>query len=232
MKSNHGQFLLSLLLIFVLISCVDISTTNVPVVDYKTQANFVNLAIGLGTADVQVDGQPIGSAAFAGEVPAAAQYATISSGSRVLRFKYSGGTAPADTVRMAFNTDQKGRVFMVGDATAPRSYVFVSERATYETPGVPDNVLLRAFHASPDVGSVDIIARTGAKDSTIVTGLAYSKASGYFQFRAATSYTFTVISGMDTLFKNISFSVSAGKRYTAAIYDKRASIKQKLFTDD
>lgn len=218
-------------LTFAVWSCVDVNNTNISVVDYKTQANFVNLAIGLGTAEVRLDGQSIGSADFAGEIPGSSQYVAVSSGSRVLRIKYSGGTAPADTVTFTFATDLKGRVFMNGDVTA-RSYVFASERAIYQASGLSDTVLLRTFHASPDVGNISIVATSGGKDSTIISGLAYAKGSGYFKFPATSSYTFTVISGTDTLFKNISFAVAAGKRYTAAIYDIRASIKQKLFTDD
>jgi len=207
-----------------LVSCVDINKTNIPPgIDYRTMARFAHFAVGVGAANITLDETAVGSVNFGAETA----YGDYPAGTRVMKVTYS---AARDTVKKAFETDRKVTVFIVGDATA-RDYIVANERYIFAAKGVKDSALVRVFNASPDAGNVNLTAVAGTTTASLASNLAFKKASAYAKVVAGT-YQLTAVAGSDTLFKNVSQAFAALQRYTIAVYDQKASIKQKVLVDD
>lgn len=204
--------------------CVEIDSPNFSTKDYRSLVRFTNLAVGVGTAtNIRIDSDTYGSVNFAEAGP----YKDIPSGQRYISISYGGVT---DTMRKTFETDRKGTLFMVGTASE-REYLFLNERYVFESPGAADGALVRFFHASPDVGNVTVSTSVAGRTEQLVTGLGHKKDTGYLKL-SPLNYTLSVISGADTLLRNISYQFASNKRYTLVIYDLKSSIKQKRFEDD
>lgn len=203
---------------------MDLDTTNIPTKDYRSYVRFANLAVPLGPAtSIQIDTDAYGSV-NAGE---AGSYRNIQSGVRRLIVVYG---LTADSLLKNFETERKATVFALGDSSL-REYLVFNERYIYEPPGAADGALLRVVHASPNVGALQVKATLTGTTTTVTSGLAYKQASAYSKLNAVT-YSFTITSGTDTLFVNVGYQFDVSKRYTLAVFDRRASIQQRRFEDD
>ena len=225
MESTSKQTLPVLLLLLFLPGCVDLDTTNIDTKDYRSQVRFANLAVGVGDAtSIRIDGEAYGSVAFA----EAGAYKDIPAGSRSLSIVFS--QIPETTYTKVFETDRKGTMFIVGSGPTVE-HLFAIERYLFEAPGVSDGALVRVFHASPDVGSLRVAGSASGSPDYLTTGLPYKSATGYAKV-APSSYIFTLTSGADTLFKNVTYQFASNKRYTLTLFNRKAVLQQKLFVDD
>lgn len=230
MKSKRQFTLLLLFLIWSVSSlchfaCVDINTTNISPKDYRSQVRFANLAPDVGSAtSIRIDGEAYGSLAF-GE---GGSYKDISAGFRKLSIAFSQVAETSYT--KIFETDRKGTMFIVGGGS-PVEQLFATERYIFEAPGVSDGALVRVFHASPDAGTLRVTVKANGPPLALASGLGYKNATAYLKL-IALSDTLTAISGTDTLVKNVVYQFASNKRYTIAVYDRKKSIKHKIFVDD
>ncbi|MDI6767691.1 MAG: hypothetical protein QME52_12790 [Bacteroidota bacterium] len=222
--------LLLLILILSFTGCVDTGVQNIPEkINFTSMLNIVNTAKDEGNAVVTFDGQSFGTVAFGYDFPAGS-YTQMPAGTRKMIVNFASGKK--DTIMQPLPTDSKARIFIL-KVDAATIYAYLHERYTYEIAGQDGKALVRFFHASPDAGDGKILMSVtgGVQDSVMVSTLVFGKSSpGYFSLTAGSTYNFKLIFGTDTL--KVTPVLSAKKRYTHLVYDVKASLKQKLLTDD
>ncbi|MDW8108094.1 MAG: hypothetical protein RMJ81_00385 [Candidatus Kryptonium sp.] len=235
----HYKFLAFLLIFsFVIVvfnSCVDTSVQNITTIDYKSQVQFVNLAIGVGGISIKVDGESFGTVAFSEQMPS---YREVPSGAKKVVVDYENPRIPNDTFSIVFDTERKMRVFIIGDTTT-RTFVKADERYIWQTKDSKegshlfpaDTFQVRVFHGVRGGRSVDSVrVRVGTRDTTIAFPLAYSRVSSYIKFRVVgVPYTFIARSGRDSL-TSVVINPEAKRRYTVILYD--SPMKSKALIDD
>lgn len=237
----HYKFLAFLLIFsFVIVvfnSCVDTSVQNITPIDYKSQVQFVNLAIGVGGVDIKVDGESFGKVAFGEQM---ASYREVSSGAKKVVLDYDAAGVPNDTFSIVFDTERKMKIFIIGDATT-RTFVRADERYIWQTKDSKegshlfpaDTFQVRIFHGARGGRSVDNIRiKFGNVDAGIAftTPLAYGMISSYFKFKVAgVPYTFIARSGADSL-TSVVITPEVKRRYTVVLYD--SPMKSKALIDD
>jgi len=223
--------LLLLILILSFTGCVDTGVQNIPEnINFTSMLNIVNTAKDEGNAVVTFDGQSFGTVAFGSDFPAGS-YTQMPAGTRKMIVNFASGKK--DTIIQPLPTDSKARIFILKVDAVTRNYTYIHERYTYEIAGQDGKALLRFFHASPDAGNGKILMSVtgGVQDSVLVSTLVFGKSSpGYFSLTAGTTYNFKLIFGTDTL--KVTPALSAKRRYTHLVYDVKASLQQKLLTDD
>ncbi|MBE0539520.1 MAG: DUF4397 domain-containing protein [Ignavibacterium sp.] len=228
---------LSICTVVFIAGCVDTSVQSLPTsIDYSSQIKVVNLVSGAGTATLTLNGQSLGTAEFGGEAPSQATFLTIPSGSKVLNASFASTT---ENYQFAAATDYKLRVFLVGTA-AVNEIVVGYQRYIWQTPGsVNGNALFPAdtgqvafFNGSPDavLNSVTISGTTDTSTVEFDSPLGMGESASYMKLKAG-SYSFDVLYN-DSLHTTFNYDLSAKGRYTAAIYDVAASIKNAVFVDD
>ena len=234
---NGGALLLSVLLSFIFISCVDVNKSVIGPVDYFSSAKFVNLANVSGASmNVAVDGSSVATISYGG----ASAYHELSSGSRVFAFSY-GGSLRTDTLRQALTSELKYTVFSIYDAAAgdkSPSYVFVTERYTYEAPSPTNAALVRFLNLSSDTSA----AISGGLEATLSYGGKDSSFSGII-FKTGTSYDtittskfpvkFTVIDANgSTLLDHVDSKIQSVGRYSIVVYGPGSNFQNKVLKED
>ncbi len=248
------------LLAFV-VGCVDTAVQPIPTsIDYRSQISVVNLTVGTGTAAVSVYGAKAGvvngdslvnnidysSALLSGSltlgaIAPTAAYQDVPAGSKAIVVSYT--SAAKDTFKLTTDTDYKMRLFIIGDNSAGgRSVVKSTERYIFQTPGSSSGAKLfpdgygwvRFFNGSPDVGTVgDVVVKGGKLDTTFSVSAGFGKGSAsYLKLASGTAYSFTVRSSAKDTLTTFSQTPASKGRYTAIIYDAKASLKNKVLTDD
>jgi len=220
--------------------CVDTSVQPIPnSIDYSSQIKVVNLVSGAGTATLTLNGQSLGSADFGSEVPGSqSNFLTVPAGSKTLSASFA--SAANKDFQFAASTDYKLRVFLVGTA-AISDLATIYQRYIWQTPGSDNGKALFPadtgqivfFNGSPDaiLNSVTIVTTTN--DTTTIefdSPLEMGDGTSYLKLKSG-NYSFNVLYN-DSLHTTFDYDLVAKGRYTAAIYDTEASIKNAVFVDD
>lgn len=242
-----------------IVGCVDTSVQPIPKsIDYRSQISVVNLTVGTGTATVNVygakpsvagdgslaDNIDYSSAILTGSLTlgsvAPATYQDVPAGAKAIIVTYT--SAAKDTFKLTTDTDYKMRLFIVGDNSAGgRTLVKSAERTIFQAPGssggaslFPDGYgWVKFFNGSPDVGTVgDVVVKGGKLDTTFAFNAGFAKGSDYLKLASGTAYTFTVRSDAKDTLTTFSQTPASKGRYTTVIYDVKASLKNKVLTDD
>ena len=137
MRFKVTTVILSVLVLSVwLISCVDVPTNGPDVPDFRSSFRFFSAAEDLGSVDVSVDGQSIGSLSFMGEIA----HQDFPSGSRVV-------TLGSEELRVPMTFDEKATivVFPLLTADPERRFQKVTERRTFESAQTESARILRDY---------------------------------------------------------------------------------------
>jgi len=233
-------YVIGISLVLFMFGCVDTNVQNVPSsIDYHSQVKFVNLIDSVGTATISVNGNSMGSAAFTKSLPAnGSSYLDVQSGDKVIIVKYT--SAPADTFRIAFETERTQSIYFTGTKSGSRQITSLTERYTWQAKnskdGAPlypaDTASVLFFNGASDAGSVNITIKGGSLDTTLAKAAVYGGNLPFFKLKAG-SYTFTFTNATkDTLSTLSNAVVSSSNRYNAAIFGVKGNYQSKLFTDD
>ncbi len=246
------------LLAFV-VGCVDTAVQPIPTsINYYSDINVVNLAVGTGSAtigvyDAVVDPDSLainvlttkinyssavlsGTAAMGATLPASS-YQQVPAGGKGIIVSYA--SAPTDTFKLSTDSDYKMRLYIVGDNTAGgRQMVKSTERYIWQTPGSTEGATLfpagsgwlNFFNGSPD-GDVSVDIQDAATDSSLdAVDVTLFKTSGYLQVPSGKTYNVIVTAG--TTVDTVAITPGSQKRYTTLIYDTAANLKLAVLTDD
>ncbi len=215
--------------------CVDTDVNPIPPsIDYQSQMKVVNLVQGAGTATLTLNSQSLGTADFGGETPnSASAFLTIPSGSKTMNASFT--TATSQSYQFAATTEYKMRVFLVGTAADNNAFVQY-QRYIWQTKDSPNGTKLfpadtgwvAFFNGSPDA-TISTVEVNG--EDIHLSPLETGSGSPYVKLPAGT-HTFDVYYNDDADHITFDITVASKGRYTAAIYDVAASIKNAVFVDD
>jgi hypothetical protein len=163
--------LLSIVLTFYIIGCVETDNPAISTVDQRTNVKFVNLSNLGASMNVNVDGNSVAAVSYG----AASSYLDLAAGTRTFVFAYSTKT---DTVQRALDPNAKFSVFCVyeplnGDLV--RTYYFSMERQTYSgtVTYIPQKVLVRFLNLTNDTAATNVnvvLSDTSDHTATIPSG--------------------------------------------------------------
>jgi hypothetical protein len=237
MRIPYKTKLLMSMGIFVVVfitGCVDTSVQSIPSsIDYSSQIKIVNLVSGAGTATVTLNGQSLGTVDFGSEIPGSqVAFLTIPAGNKTLNAVFATDTSD---YLFAAATDYKLRVFLVG--TSASNELFTQyQRYIWQTPGSANGSALfpadtgqvAFFNGSPDavINGVTI----GDTSITFDSPLAMGDGTSYHKLKTG-SFAVDVLYN-DSLHVTFNYTLESKGRYTVAIYDAAASIKNAVFVDD
>lgn len=230
-------FLFGMALTLTIVSCVDTSVQPIPsTIDYRSEVKVVNFAQGVSSADftmLNADGSKIqfGAIPFGNE-DNASSFVDVPAGSKSLSFN-------SEEFKFSADVDKKIRIFVIGPSSE-RSVVKFTQRYIFQTKDdAAKNGLYRADTAAIAFfnGSVDaVISGIQAVSSTVDTTFEFSPSleigdAANYSYLKAGNFTMNVLSG-DSTISVIQVNLEPQKRYTAAVYDTQASLKNKVFIDD
>lgn len=223
------------------VSCVDTGVQPIPSsFDFQSQVAIVNLADGINTADFTLTTHSGENISF-GAIPFGEQnsegFKNVPAGSKTLSFN-------SESFKLNTEVDKKMRLFAVGSSTE-RSVVKFTERYTFQTKDDPSNNFLYrndtaavAFaNGSTDLVITGIHAVSGTDTTALELSLELGDISGY-QYLKAGNYSLDIFTNNssgdgDTLISTFQAGNLAAKgRYTAVVFDKKVSLKSKVFVDD
>lgn len=247
------------LLAFV-VGCVDTAVQPIPTsIDYTSDVNIVNLAVGTGVATIKVYKAVVDQNALAqdtlrtkidyssaiingtadlGSTLPASSYQEIPSGGLAVVASYANSAAAADTFFLSADAQYKARYFIVGDtSSAGRQLIKADERYTWQTPGSTDGAQLfpsntggvRVVNGSPD-GTVSIDIQDGSGNSLDKADVDFSSAAGYYELPSGKNYNLIVTAGSTV--DTTAITPGSQKRYTAIVYNYAANLQVKVLTDD
>ena len=163
--------LLSIVLTFYIIGCVNTDNPAISTVDQRTNVKFVNLSNLGASMNVNVDGNSVAAVSYG----AASSYLDLAAGTRTFVFAY--GTK-SDTMQRALDPNAKFSIFSVyeplnGDLV--RTYYFSMERQTYSgsVTYVPQKVLVRFLNLTNDTAATNVnvvLSDTSDHIATLATG--------------------------------------------------------------
>lgn len=215
--------------------CVDTDVNPIPPsIDYQSQMKVVNLVQGAGTATLTLNSQPLGTVDFGSETPGSTSaFLTIPSGSKTVNASFTSATD--QSYKFAATTEYKMRVFLVGTA-ADNNAVVQLQRYIWQTKDSqngaklfpPDTGWVAFFNGSPDA-TISTVEVNG--EDTHLDPLATGSGSSYVKLPAGT-HTFDVYYNDNANHITFDIAVASKGRYTAAVYDSSASIKNAVFIDD
>lgn len=215
--------------------CVDTDVNPIPPsIDYQSQMKVVNLVQGAGTATLTLNSQSLGTADFGGETPnSSSAFLTISSGSKTMDASFTSATN--QNYRFAATTEYKMRVFLVGTTAGSNAFV-QHQRYIWQTKDSQNGAALfpadtgwvAFFNGSPDA-TISTVEVNG--EDIHLSPLETGSGSPYVKLPAGT-HTFDVYYNDDADHITFDITVASKGRYTAAIYDVAASIKNAVFVDD
>ncbi len=227
-------------LAFFIVGCVDTSVQPIPSsFNFRSEVALVNFAEGVGAADFSMstaNGETI-SFGTLGFGEASSAFLDVPAGSKTLKFN-------SESYKFNTEIDKKIRLFVVG-TSADRKVVKFTQRYTFQTADDPSNNFLypenMAGIALANGSSDAVVTKIHAVSSDVDTmislpsPLELGDIASYRYLKAGT-YTLEIIaegSAGDTVITSFQTpSLSSKGRYTAAIYDVKASLKNKVFTDD
>lgn len=176
----------------------------------EAQVRVAHLASDAPNVDVYVDGQPVDALL---NVPygTVSSYLPLPAGSHQVTVYPAGDTSTPvidTTVDLAAGAAYTiGAVGLVSDGSLA-AQVYEDDL----TPPATGNGKVRAVHAVPDAGPVDVVTATG---TALVTGLEYPNASPYAEVPAG-SYTINVnAAGTDQTLISADAAVESGVNYSA-----------------
>lgn len=231
----------SICTIIFIAGCVDTSVQTIPnSVNYSSQIKIVNLVSGAGTATLTLNGQALGSVDFGNEIPGAtSDFLTIPSGSKTLSATFAG--AAAKSYKFAATTDYRIRIFLFGTGasndlfSSSQRYIWQTKNSSGAGDLFPaDTGQVAFFNGSPDakLNSFKAVETSGTDtiSGSFGGGLETGKMDPYRKFKAGT-YAFNVLYN-DSLHATFNHTLGAKSRYTAALYDAAATLKNSVLTDD
>jgi hypothetical protein len=185
--------LLSIVLTFYIIGCVETDNPAISTVDQRTNVKFVNLSNLGASMNVNVDGNSVAAINYG----AASSYLDLAAGTRTFVFAY--GTK-SDTVQRALDPNAKFSVFSVyeplnGDLV--RTYYFSMERQTYSgsVTYVPGAVLVRFLNLTNDTTTTNakfIVSDTVTATHDSLTTITNGGNSVYIQMSLSASPNFVI----------------------------------------
>ena len=241
-KNSYIRILLTfgMSLAFLMVGCVDTSVQPIPTtLNYRSQVKIVNLAPDVASADFSMTthaGETISFGTIAYGDESAGAFKDVPAGSKELQFN-------SESLKVNTEVDKKMRLFVVGANSTDRNIIKVNQRYTFQTKDDPTNSsLYRADTAaiafangSSDLAITKIQAVSADADTTLAIALGYGNVANH-QYIKAGDYTINIISktaaGNDTVMTSFQATLAAKGRYTAVVYDNKASLKNKVFTDD
>ncbi len=235
---NKLWIIVGISLLFFLAGCVDTGVQVIPsTIDYTSQVKIVNLAAGMGSANVTMktkNGNTItfNAIAFGDE----SAVTTVPAGSKTLSVTYSGGGSD-NNLPVVTETDYKMRLYLVGDANG-RTLVKGVSRYIFQT-SADTNIYKKGiaqisfFNGSPNYNLSAVAAVLGSDTTDLgIAALASGEGSRSFTELTPGNYTFILTSGDDGSTSTITANLSEKARYILVAYDNKSSLKTKILTDD
>ena len=206
--------------------CVDTSVQTIPdKIIYHSQLQFTNLVSGAGTATLTLNSQSIGDVAYGEE----SSNLTVQSGSKTLSVSYE--SAAQQDYLFAADVDYKYRVFIIGTASSS-SVVKNAERYIFATPQViADSALVTFFDGSP-LDTIISTSITGPQTGDAGTIAVLGDFSSTATFAPGDYSIAITVVNVDTLTQSFNYTLAAGHKYTAVVYDTLSALKFNVFTDD
>lgn len=219
--------LLSMIVFLVGFSCIELDSPNMSTQDYKSEVRFVNLS-NIGSANVQLDNISFGSLSSGN----ASDYKEIDSGSRTLVVGFPETDGSQDTtIRMVFETEKKGTVFVLGDTTGTK-YVKAVERYTFDAPEDmnldwthPDLAIVRVLNGLLDYETLTISV-VGEDEAFSEEDLSFGDRSSYHTVIPGDYAVSVDTSGVILLSDTLTFATD--NRFTVAVYNSLI----KIFIED
>lgn len=242
-KKSYIQILLILgmTLTLLLAGCVDTSVQPIPSsFNFRSEVSLVNFAEGVNSAEFTMssaNGETVSFNTVAyGE--ASSSFLDVPAGSKTLMFN-------SESYKFNTEIDKKIRLFVVG-TSADRKVVKFTQRYTFQTKSDPTSSSLYPegmaglafFNGSSDA----VVTKVHAVSADVDTMIAYASPletgdfSNYKYLKAGT-FTIDVIAdnglAEDTVITSFQTQgLSSKGKYTAAIYDVKTNLKNKVLTDD
>ncbi|HOV99112.1 MAG TPA: hypothetical protein PK595_06030 [Bacteroidota bacterium] len=218
---------LSVLAVFVFVSCVDVDNPNVSTVDLRTLTKFVYLSSGSDNLQISVDGSVAATLPAAGE----SEFLSLPAGNRKLKFQYNGN-ASVDTPTVSFPQDVKGMFicnYEPGSGMTKLDYQFIRSHTTYDgnVQYVPDKALVRFVNYSDVNAKMQLVAGAVTKSTGTVQ---YGNASAYDTVSVAPQYTIVDATTNSTLAQG-TVGTSQG-RYTVVLFGSGSSKAAKVIKED
>jgi len=237
---NKLLVIVSISLLFFLAGCVDTGVQVIPsTIDFTSQVKIINLAAGMGTANVSLktaSGKtiPFSAIAFGSKSPLTA----VPSGSAKLYVTYT--TGGPDTIQVLAQTYYKMNFFIVsadgkkGSVVANLSrYIQSAGDTSIYKKGVAQ---VSFFNGSPDGSLTSVSSVLGSDTSAIAleSSLAMGEGSSTFVGLKPGNYKFILTASDGTTDSQtiVTANLTEKNRYTVIVYDKMSSIKSTILTDD
>lgn len=218
----------SVLAVFFLVSCVDVDNPNVTTVDLRTLTKFVYLNSSSDVLTITLDGTQVAQLSTEGETT----YLSIPSGSRKVRFDYSGGTKN-DTTVVPFPQDAKVVFYCVSEPAAGDTtlvYQIVQSHTTYDgsVQYAYGKTMVRFVNLSKI--SSRFTLQNGTVSKTTAT-LSFGKVTAYDTVDVAPQFFAVNTATSDTVVANTQIGTTEG-RYSVVLFGSGSSIKAKVIKED
>jgi len=225
---------LALSAVLVMSGCVDVNQPNVGTMDFRSLARLVNLAKGTSMS-VTIDGTSIVSALAYGN---ASNYFDLPAGYRKFVFSYGG---IVDSVSQSLASEWKYSIFSIYDPGAgdvARTYVFATERYTFDTELPANTARVRFLQFSSDTSQairngLTMTLSYGSRD-TVFQGLKFKSITPYVDILTSSfpvRYTIVDAAG-DTLANHADAQVVGAGRYSIVVYGSKTGFQKNVFKED
>jgi hypothetical protein len=222
--------LLSIVLTFYIIGCVETDNPAISIMDQRSNVKFVNLSNLGASMSINVDGNSVAAVNYG----AASSYLDLAAGTRSFIFAYG---ARVDTLQKALDPNAKLSVFSVyeplnGDVA--RTYYFSIERQTYSgsVSFIPQKVLVRFLNLTNDTTANNVnVVLTDTSDHT--TTVPIGGITSYIQSDLSANPSF-VINGRFNNTLVTKTSLSAEGRYAVVLSGNKVanSLHATVFKED
>lgn len=184
---------------------------------FDAQARFVHASPDAPAIDVLADGRAlVTNLAY----PNATPYVALPAGGSCVAIAPTGTTTPViPAALLNFTSASKQTVVVLGQATGtPALSVGVFSDET--TPPAADKAKVRVIHASPDAGTIDVLAGGTA----VISNVAFGTASNFTEVNAGTLQITVTATGTTTpaLLGPIDLTLSGGQIVTVIVRGKNA----------
>jgi len=228
------EILLSIVLSFYIISCVEVDNTNVSTVNLQSPVKFINFASSSIPMAVNVDGSNIATVAY----EAQSSYSNLPSGSRLFSFTYD---SIVDTIRLALAPNYKFTCFGASTPNGGRTYFLAAERLTLEgaqayTPGA---VTVHFFNLSNDTAAtisdgVTFLLSRGTSADTSSSAIPFSISTPYYQVATSVNPAFIVVGAEDDTLITSTAVATVDGRYSVVLYGSKTAntLKATVYKED
>ncbi len=237
---NKLWIIVGISLLFFLAGCVDTGVQVIPsTIDFTSQVKIVNLAAGMGTANITMKTESQKTISFSAiAFGNTSSLTTVPSGSAKLYITYT--TGGPDTIQVLAQTYYKMNYFLISADGKKGSIVPTLSRyiqsagdTTIYKKGIAQ---ISFFNGSPDGSLTSVSAVSGSDTSAIAlaSSLALGEGSSSFVELNPGNYTFilTASDGNTETKTTVTANLSEKNRYTVIVYDKLGSLKSTVLTDD